>query len=85
MWGILICILMAIIIGIIGDALVRHQMPGGLLGSMLAGFAGAWIGARLFGSFGPVIAGFAIIPAIIGTMLFVFVLGLLGSSLRRTT
>ncbi|KIL36842.1 hypothetical protein SD71_05405 [Cohnella kolymensis] len=83
MWGIIISIVMAVLIGIIGDSLVRHDMPGGVLGSMIAGFAGAWVGAYLFGSWGPEIAGFAVIPAIIGTMLFVFVLGLLGSVLRR--
>jgi uncharacterized membrane protein YeaQ/YmgE (transglycosylase-associated protein family) len=83
MWGIIISIVMAILIGIIGDSLVRHDMPGGVLGSMIAGFVGAWVGAYLFGSWGPEIAGFAVIPAIIGTMLFVFVLGLLGSAFRK--
>lgn len=75
--GILISIVVAIIIGFIGDALVKNSMPGGVLGSMVAGFIGAWLGSLLLGSWGPVIGGFAIIPAIIGAALFIFLIGLL--------
>ncbi|WP_438434746.1 GlsB/YeaQ/YmgE family stress response membrane protein [Gorillibacterium sp. sgz500922] len=76
MLGLLISIIMAIIIGFIGDALVRSDMPGGIIGSMVAGFVGAWLGHFLFGHFGPDIAGFAIIPAIIGAAIVVFLVGL---------
>ncbi|WP_106766974.1 GlsB/YeaQ/YmgE family stress response membrane protein [Paenibacillus faecalis] len=85
MWGVIISIIMAIIIGIIGDALVGHDMPGGVIGSMIAGFIGAWLGPMLMGAWGPEIGGFAIVPAIIGTAIFVFLLGLLSKLLRRTT
>lgn len=84
MWGIIISIVMAIIIGFIGDAIVGNNMPGGILGSMIAGFVGAWIGASIFGNFGPHIGGFAVIPAILGTAIFVFLLGLLSRLFRRT-
>lgn len=82
--GLLISILMAVLIGSIGGALVRNGMPGGFFGAMLAGFAGAWLGSLLFGSFGPVIGGFAVIPAIVGSALFVFMLGLLSQALRKS-
>ncbi|GAA3409882.1 GlsB/YeaQ/YmgE family stress response membrane protein [Paenibacillus hodogayensis] len=84
MWGLLISILMAVLIGTIGEALVKSGMPGGLLGAMVAGFAGGWLGSYLFGDWGPIIGGFAVIPAIIGSALFVFALGLLSQALRRT-
>ncbi|THF77535.1 GlsB/YeaQ/YmgE family stress response membrane protein [Cohnella fermenti] len=84
MWGLLLSILMAILIGIIGDALVGAQMPGGVFGSMIAGFAGAWLGALMLGSWGPIIAGFPIVPSIIGAALFVFLMGLLGQALRKS-
>ncbi|PYI50741.1 GlsB/YeaQ/YmgE family stress response membrane protein [Paenibacillus flagellatus] len=84
MWGLLISILMAILIGTIGDALVRNRMPGGLLGAMIAGFAGGWLGSLLLGDWGPVIGGFAVIPAIVGSALFVFLLGLLSQMFRRS-
>lgn len=85
MWGIIISIVMAIIIGIIGDALVGHDMPGGIIGSMIAGFIGAWLGPMILGAWGPVIGGFAIVPAIIGTAVFVFLLGLVAKMFRRAT
>ncbi|MHA0857868.1 GlsB/YeaQ/YmgE family stress response membrane protein [Paenibacillus sp. CMAA1364] len=83
MWGIIISIIMAIIIGFIGDAIVGNNMPGGWIGAMVAGFVGAWIGASLFGSWGPQIGGFAVIPAILGTAIFVFLLGILSRLFRR--
>jgi uncharacterized membrane protein YeaQ/YmgE (transglycosylase-associated protein family) len=75
--GLLISIIMAIIIGYVADFFVRGSMPGGIIGSMVAGFVGVWLGSLLFGKFGPLIAGIAIIPAIIGAILFIFVIGLL--------
>ncbi|MEK3733464.1 MULTISPECIES: GlsB/YeaQ/YmgE family stress response membrane protein [Paenibacillus] len=83
MWGVIITIVMAIIIGIIGDALAGHNMPGGIIGAMIAGFVGAWVGTWLFGAWGPEIGGFAILPAILGTALFVFLLGFVARMLRR--
>lgn len=84
MWGLLISIVMAILIGTIGDALVRNRMPGGMLGAMVAGFVGAWLGSLLLGNWGPVIGGFVVIPAIIGAALFVFLLGMLSQALRKS-
>lgn len=51
MWSIIIIIIVAMVIGSIGDAIAGGSMPGGFIG--------------------PVIAGFAIIPAIIGAALFI--------------
>lgn len=85
MWGIIISIVMAVIIGIIGNALAGNEMPGGIIGAAIAGFVGAWLGALVFGNFGPTIGDFAIIPAILGTAIFVFLLGLVSRLFRRTT
>jgi len=84
MWGIIISLVLAIIIGLIGNALAGDNMPGGIIGAAIAGFVGAWLGALLFGNFGPVIGEFAIIPAILGTAIFVFLLGLVSRLFRRT-
>ncbi|MBD2864216.1 GlsB/YeaQ/YmgE family stress response membrane protein [Paenibacillus oceani] len=84
MWGLLISIVMAILIGTIGDALVKNRMPGGMLGAMVAGFAGGWLGSLLLGSWGPVIGGFAVIPAIVGAALFVLLLGMLSQAIRKS-
>ncbi|NGZ77882.1 GlsB/YeaQ/YmgE family stress response membrane protein [Saccharibacillus alkalitolerans] len=83
MWGLVISLIMAIVIGFIGDALADNMMPGGIIGAAVAGFAGAWVGSLLFGDIGPTIAGFAIIPAVLGTAIFVLVLGLIAKMFRR--
>lgn len=73
----LISIIMAIIIGYVANIFVKNNMPGGIIGSMVAGFAGAWLGSSLLGSFGPVVGGFAIVPAIIGAVIVIFLIGLI--------
>ncbi|CAM4384575.1 GlsB/YeaQ/YmgE family stress response membrane protein [Saccharibacillus endophyticus] len=83
MWGLVISLIMAIVIGFIGNALADNMMPGGIIGAAVAGFAGSWIGNSLFGGFGPTIADFAIIPAVLGTAIFVLVLGLVSRLFRR--
>ncbi|MTH55604.1 GlsB/YeaQ/YmgE family stress response membrane protein [Bacillus mangrovi] len=72
----LISILVALVIGWVGDMLVKGSMPGGIIGSIIAGFAGAWLGHGLFGTWGPKIQEFAIIPAIIGAAIVVFIVQL---------
>lgn len=78
MWAIILSIVTAILIGLIGDAIAGDHMPGGTAGAMIAGWAGAWIGSMLFSKYGPIIANFAVVPAIIGAAIFVILLGLIG-------
>jgi uncharacterized membrane protein YeaQ/YmgE (transglycosylase-associated protein family) len=79
-----ISIIMAIVIGSIGHAIVGSSVHGGVLGTIVTGFAGAWLGYILLGSWGPVIVDFAVVPAIIGAVCFVFMLGLLSRMMRTT-
>lgn len=77
MLGFLISLVVAIVIGLIGSAPAGGSVPGGWIGSMIAGFVGAWIGHGLLGTWGPSLAGFAIIPAILGAAIFVIILSLI--------
>lgn len=61
----------------LGSLFVKGDMPGGIIGSMIAGLIGAWIGHGLLGTWGPHLAGFAIIPAVIGAAIVVFLVSLL--------
>ncbi len=86
--GFLILLLVAFVAGAIGEMLAGAKVPGGWVGSIIAGLVGAWLGGMLL-NFGPVIGGIQIIPAIIGAVLFVFVLRLIfnatrGGARRRT-
>ncbi|AIK46213.1 transglycosylase associated family protein [Bacillus atrophaeus subsp. globigii] len=77
MMSIIVSLIVAIIIGWLGSLFVKGSMPGGIIGSMIAGLIGAWIGHGLLGTWGPSLAGFAIIPAVIGAAIVVFLVSLL--------
>lgn len=59
------------IIGVIAGAITSRDVPMGWIGNILAGLIGAWLGQALFGTWGPQLAGMAIIPALIGAIILV--------------
>ncbi|MBT2764963.1 GlsB/YeaQ/YmgE family stress response membrane protein [Paenibacillus sp. ISL-20] len=68
--------------------LIGRDVPSGVLGNIIAGFIGSWLGTGLLGPRGPVIGGFHIIPAIVGSiiaLLIFFALARGGSFRRRLT
>lgn len=71
------------IIGWAAGAMLGRDVPGGVIGNIIAGFIGAWIGTALLGRWGPVIGGFAIIPAIIGAVVLVLVVSMIMRSMGR--
>jgi uncharacterized membrane protein YeaQ/YmgE (transglycosylase-associated protein family) len=71
------------VIGWLGGLIVCRDVPGGIIGNIIAGFVGAWLGGLLLGSFGPVIANFAIVPAILGAIVVVLLLSAILRSSRR--
>ncbi len=79
--GLLILLVVAAIAGAVGEMIAGAKVPGGWIGSILAGLVGAWLGSMLL-HFGPVIGGIQIIPAIIGAALFVLVIRLLMNARR---
>ena len=87
MLGFLVMLLVAAIVGFIGDALVPGRMPGGWVGAIIAGLLGSAIGGYLFAALniptGPELGGLAIIPSIIGAALVVLLLGALSGALAR--
>ncbi|MGQ0440977.1 GlsB/YeaQ/YmgE family stress response membrane protein [Bacillus sp. B-TM1] len=56
------------ILGWLASLITGRDVPGGVIGNIIAGIIGSWIGGKLLGSFGPVIGGYAIIPALIGAI-----------------
>ncbi|MFD0051308.1 GlsB/YeaQ/YmgE family stress response membrane protein [Actinomycetes bacterium NPDC127524] len=71
------------IIGWLGGQVIGRDVPGGIIGNIITGFVGAWLGSALLGSFGPVVGGFYILPALIGAIIVVFIVGLVLRSVRR--
>ncbi|WCK54939.1 GlsB/YeaQ/YmgE family stress response membrane protein [Aneurinibacillus sp. Ricciae_BoGa-3] len=73
------------IIGWLAGAVMGKDVPGGIIGNIIAGFIGAWIGSALLGNWGPVVGGFAVVPAIIGAVVLVAIVSLLMRGMTRRT
>ena len=73
------------IIGWLAGMIVGRDVPFGIIGNIIAGFIGAWLGSLILGTWGPSVADFAIIPALIGAIVFVFILSLILKGMRKAS
>lgn len=73
------------IIGWLAGLITGRDVPGGVIGNIIAGFVGAWLGSLIFGSWGPVVADFAILPALIGAILLVLIVSFAMRAFRKST
>jgi uncharacterized membrane protein YeaQ/YmgE (transglycosylase-associated protein family) len=73
------------IIGWLAGMVVGKDIPGGIIGNIIAGFVGAWLGNLILGNWGPHIANFAIIPAVIGSIVLVLLLSLILRGFRKAS
>jgi len=71
------------ILGCLASLITGKDVPGGVIGNIIAGIIGSWIGSKLLGSFGPVIGGYAIIPALIGAIVLIFIVSFLLRAMRK--
>ncbi|MBO0588840.1 GlsB/YeaQ/YmgE family stress response membrane protein [Sporosarcina sp. E16_8] len=81
--GLLLYLIIGGIIGWFAGLVAGKDMPGGIIGNVIAGIIGAWIGSRLLGNWGPKLAEFYIVPAIIGALIIVIVVSFTMKSMRR--
>jgi uncharacterized membrane protein YeaQ/YmgE (transglycosylase-associated protein family) len=72
------------IIGWLAGLIVGRDIPGGVIGNIIAGFVGAWLGTAILGNWGPHVADFAIIPAIIGSVVLVLLLSFIMRAFRKS-
>ncbi|EQC91897.1 MAG: GlsB/YeaQ/YmgE family stress response membrane protein [Lactococcus lactis] len=61
------------IIGVIAGAITNKGKSMGWIANILAGLVGAAVGQELLGTWGPKLAGMALIPSIIGAVIVVAV------------
>ncbi|TCD45933.1 GlsB/YeaQ/YmgE family stress response membrane protein [Streptococcus sp. X16XC17] len=59
------------VIGLIAGAITKKGGSMGIVANVVAGLVGSWVGQSLLGSFGPSLAGMALIPSIIGAVIVV--------------
>ncbi len=77
--SLIIYLAVSAVIGFIADWIVPGNVPYGLLGAILAGIVGGWVGHLIFGLIG--LGNLPIIPAIVGAV----VVTLIYSYLSRRT
>lgn len=71
--GLLWTLIVGGIIGLIAGALTKHGGSMGWIANIVAGLVGAWVGQALLGSWGPSLAGMALLPSIVGAVIVVLV------------
>ncbi|KSU86640.1 hypothetical protein A2U94_08985 [Bacillus sp. VT 712] len=71
------------LIGWLAGIITGKDVPGGIIGNIIAGFIGAWLGGLIFGNWGPEMGGFAIVPAIIGSIILVLIVSFVMRKMRR--
>ncbi|AMM91927.1 GlsB/YeaQ/YmgE family stress response membrane protein [Peribacillus simplex] len=85
MMGFLWSLIIGGIIGWLAGLIVGRDVPFGIIGNIIAGFVGAWLGSLILGHWGPTVADFAIVPALIGAIVFVFILSLILKGMRKAS
>ena len=65
------------LIGLIAGAITKKGGSMGLIANIIAGLIGSSVGQSLLGSWGPSLAGMAIIPSIVGAVIVVAVVSYL--------
>ncbi len=81
--GVIGAIIIGGIIGWIAGAILGKDIPGGILGNIIAGLLGAWLGPLIFKEWGPHPAGIYIFPALLGSIILIFVVSLILKALRK--
>jgi len=75
--GILWTLIVGGILGWLAGLIISKDVPGGIIGNIIAGIVGAWLGSIIMGEFGPEIGGFFIIPTLIGAIIIIAILSLI--------
>ena len=82
MWSLIISLIVGGLIGWVAELIMKRDVPGGIIGNIVLGFLGSWVGGLIFADLGPRWEGFAIIPSILGALLVVFIFSLIAGKAR---
>ena len=72
------------IIGLIAGFITGKGGSMGFIANLIAGLVGSTLGQAIFGSWGPQMAGMAIVPSILGAVILVLVVFFVLGMLRKT-
>lgn len=60
-------------IGFIAGAIIKKGGAMGIIANIIAGLLGSSVGQALFGTWGPTLAGMALVPSILGAVIVIAV------------
>ena len=61
------------LIGFIAGGITRKGGAMGIIANIIAGLLGSYVGQALFGTWGPNLAGMAIVPSVLGAVIIIAV------------
>jgi uncharacterized membrane protein YeaQ/YmgE (transglycosylase-associated protein family) len=68
-------VIFAMVIGTIAERLSPFHLPGSWVSAIVAGYVGTWLGPYLFGTWGPIVVGYSLVPSLIGAYIVVIIIG----------
>ena len=71
------------IIGWLASLIAGNHLPYGIIGNIICGIVGAWMGGMLLGAWGPSLAGISLLPALIGSIVFVLLLRVITRAISK--
>ena len=71
------------LIGLIAGAITKKGSSMGWIANILAGLVGSFVGQALLGTWGPSLAGMALIPSIVGAVIVVAVVSFFLSRMNQ--
>lgn len=81
--GFIIMLIVGGLIGWLAGAILGKDIPGGILGNIVAGLIGSALGSKILGTWGPVLGGVPIIPALIGAIILILIVSFILKALRK--
>lgn len=81
--GLIWTLIVGAVIGAIAGAITSLGAAMGWISNIIAGLIGSWLGESLLGSWGPSLAGMALIPSIIGAVVLVLIVSWITSRTNK--
>ncbi len=87
MGGFIVTVLIAVLVGWLGNAISPDKIPGDAWGASLVALIGAWIGAYMpyFNVFGPRAMEIALVPAFLGAIIATVVFGAVSRVIKQAS
>lgn len=71
------------VIGWVAGLILKKDVPGGVIGNILAGIIGAWLGSFILGDWGLKVSSFYIFPALVGCIALILIVSFIMKSMAN--